>query len=292
VPVGPEIGFLAPHGRERLSASNLRRTPVKGDDPSSAGCLVGVQALLLDLNGVLYDKPNRAIPGAGEALKWARRGGLPIRFVTNTATRSAKAIREGMVRLGFALEQHELVTAPLAAQSWIKERGLRPHALVHPAIADVFDGLGAGPPDCVVLGDAREGLTYDALNQAFRLVLDGAPLIGIGLNRCFREAGQWMLDAGPFTQAIAWAAEVNPLIMGKPSAAFYEQVVAELGLKATQCLMVGDDVEADVAAAVDAGLQAALVRTGKYRARDEERCPAGVHVIDSIAALPRLQLRV
>jgi len=127
--------------------------------------------------GGLFEQPNLAIPGAGEALKWARRGGLPIRFVTNTATRSAKAIREGMVRLGFALEQHELVTAPLAAQSWIKERGLRPHALVHPAIADVFDGLGAGPPDCVVLGDAREGLTYDALNQALRTVAYGGTVV-------------------------------------------------------------------------------------------------------------------
>jgi ribonucleotide monophosphatase NagD (HAD superfamily) len=35
--------------------------------------------------------------------------------------------------------------------------------------------------------------------------------------------------------------------------------------------MVGDDVEADVNGATDAGLQGILVQTGKYRDGDEDR---------------------
>ena len=35
--------------------------------------------------------------------------------------------------------------------------------------------------------------------------------------------------------------------------------------------MVGDDVEADVIGAIEAGLEALLVRTGKYRAGDEQK---------------------
>jgi ribonucleotide monophosphatase NagD (HAD superfamily) len=54
--------------------------------------------------------------------------------------------------------------------------------------------------------------------------------------------------------------------MGKPSAAFFWVVTGSLALPPAECLMIGDDVEADVCGARSAGLQAALVQTGKYRA--------------------------
>ena len=40
-----------------------------------------------------------------------------------------------------------------------------------------------------------------------------------------------------------------------------------------------------VKSAIDAGLQACLVRTGKFQAGDEEKVPAGARVIKSVAEL-------
>jgi ribonucleotide monophosphatase NagD (HAD superfamily) len=65
-------------------------------------------------------------------------------------------------------------------------------------------------------------------------------------------------------------------------------VVASTGLPPQDCLMVGDDVDADVAGAMARGLRAVLVRTGKFRPGDEGRLPPGGLVIDSIAAWPPL----
>jgi ribonucleotide monophosphatase NagD (HAD superfamily) len=48
----------------------------------------------------------------------------------------------------------------------------------------------------------------------------GKPLIGIGMNRCFREQELWMLDAGAFIHAIEWAARTTATVVGKPSAPF------------------------------------------------------------------------
>ena len=244
-------------------------------------------ALFLDLNGVLYDRPDEVLPGAVDTVNWARGRGLPLRFVTNTSTRDEGRIRSDLAGIGIAVEAGELFTAPLAARAWIEQRGLTPHCLVHPALRATFADLAGSAPDCVVLGDARGDLTYDALNRAFRLVMEGAPLVGLGMNRRFREGGEWMLDAGGFIRAIAWAAEVEPVVMGKPSAVFFQQLVADVGVPASECLMVGDDVEADVAAARAAGLVGCLVRTGKYRPGDERRC-GGALVIGSIADLPRV----
>jgi HAD superfamily hydrolase (TIGR01458 family) len=245
-------------------------------------------ALLFDLQGVLIDE-RQPLPGAVETVTQARRRGLPIRFLTNTATRSQKALLDDLRELGFCPDPEELITAPLAALRWIEREGLRPMILVHPAIAPLFAAhAGSGPPDCVLLGDARDQLSFAHLNAALELLLQGAPLIGIGRNRRFREGGRWMLDAGAFLAALEYGAGCEAIVMGKPSAAFFREVTGSLALPPAACLMIGDDVEADVCGARTAGLQAALVQTGKYRITDLERLPSDAALLDSIGSLGTL----
>lgn len=241
-------------------------------------------ALLLDLSGVLFNN-NQVIDGAVECVREARQRGLQLRFVTNTASRSHDSIVQHLLDLGFNIQNGELYTAPRATATYLQQHNLSPYALVHPAIVDEFSSLAQAPPNCVVLGDARDGLTYEAMNRAFQLCQQGSPLIGIGLNRYFNGAHGLMLDAGGFIKGLAWAANIEPIIIGKPSPRFYQQIVNSTGLTAQQCLMVGDDVAADVMGAIDAGLQACLVQTGKFRANDLHQLPQQARTIASINEL-------
>ena len=245
---------------------------------------VNYDALLLDLSGVLYDG-SRIIAGAREAVAEARQRNLVIRFVTNTATKSAATLVADLQRMRIDAHADEMFTAPMAAKAYLRRHGLRPYLLVHAAIRHEFADLDQRDPDCVVLGDARDDLNYSSLNRAFQLCKNGAPLLGIGMNKYFMDEDGLMLDAGAFIRAIEWAADVEAIVMGKPSAAFFEQVVASTGVPAEHCLMVGDDVAADIGGAVAAGLQGCLVRTGKFLPGDEAKLPASAHLIDSIGAL-------
>lgn len=243
-----------------------------------------VKAFLLDLSGVLYDG-DQAITGAALALSRAREQQRVMRFVTNTATKSAARILSDLSAMGIDIAEEELFTAPIAAKTFIKEQNLRPYCLIHPALLAEFASLPQNEPNCVLIGDAREALTYDNLNKAFRLCQAGAPLIGIGMNRYFKGNDGLMLDAGGFIRLIEWAAGVEAMIMGKPSKTFFAQVVASTGFAPRDCLMVGDDVHADVVGAVEAGLQGCLVQTGKYQPGDESALPDPTRVIPSIASL-------
>ena len=239
------------------------------------------KALLLDLSGVLYEG-RRIVPGAIEAVDWARQAGLTLRFVTNTATDTPEAILNRLSDMGFDVHDSELFTAPMAAKAYIREKRLRPFCLLHPALMDEFSDLNDRDPNCVVLGDAREALNYDNLNAAFRVCMKGATLIGIGMNKFFKDDDGLKLDAGPFIRALEWAADTEAVIMGKPSRDFFDQVVASTGCKPAACLMVGDDLKGDVEGAVHAGLQGCLVRTGKFQDEDANHLPAGAGMIDSI----------
>lgn len=246
-----------------------------------------IKAVCLDINGVLYES-NELIEGALNCVDFLRRAGLLIRFVTNTASQNSKQITVRLARMGIKVADGELFTAPLAARQYIVEHGLRPFCIIHDNLQADFKTLQQSHPNVVLLGDARDGLSYANLNLAFQLCKKGAPLVAIGMNKFFSEHGKLMLDSGAFVHAIEWAADCQAVIMGKPSIAFYQQVVKSLGCKAEQCVMIGDDVLSDVQGAIDAGLHAVLVRTGKYCKQDDVLCPDSANIISSIAAFPKL----
>ncbi|SEQ58606.1 HAD-superfamily subfamily IIA hydrolase, TIGR01458 [Amphritea atlantica] len=246
--------------------------------------LTGIQALLLDISGVIY-QGSQPVEGAVEVIEKARQKGLTVRFLTNTASKSSAQIMQELRSMGVNIEPQELFTAPRAACELIDERGLRPYCILPDAIAAKFECYPPEQADAVLLGDAVDGLSYASLNQAFRLCQAGAPLIAIGMNRYYMSDEGLQLDAGPFVKALEWAARTEAQVMGKPGRAFFHRAVASTGYQAHECLMVGDDIDADVLGALDAGIPAVLVRTGKYCPEDEQKLTSGGRVIDSLAHL-------
>ncbi|WP_373020078.1 TIGR01458 family HAD-type hydrolase [Thiomicrorhabdus sp.] len=247
----------------------------------------GIKALLLDLSGVLYEGDNR-IPGADTTLQWLRNQGYVVRFVTNTATESHRQILNKLKDMGLDIQEPELFTAPQAAKNYLTAHNMRPYCILHPNLEEEFSDLCGGEPDCVLLGDAQDGLSYANLNQAFRFLEQGMPLFGIGKNKYFMNHDGLKLDAGAFLHALEWASGTEAVIMGKPDAHFFAEAVRSTGFEMHECLMVGDDVESDVQGAVNAGLYASLVRTGKFKEADQQKLPEQAYLIDSIKALPDL----
>ncbi|HXG80046.1 MAG TPA: TIGR01458 family HAD-type hydrolase [Methyloceanibacter sp.] len=231
-----------------------------------------IRAVLLDLAGVVYDA-DRPLPGAIEAVARLREAGFGLRFLTNTTRTPRRALLQRLGGMGLSLSSEELLTPAQAARDWLAARRLSPHLLVHPALKEDFAGLPEGEGQAVVVGDAAHGFSYDALNTAFRKLLEGAEFVALARNRSFKdEDGKLSIDTGAFVVALEYASLREAVLLGKPAPDFFQAAIASLGCDRREAVMVGDDAEADVAGALAAGLGAALlVRTGKYRPGDEER---------------------
>jgi HAD superfamily hydrolase (TIGR01458 family) len=243
------------------------------------------KGVLLDLGGVVYvgEEP---LPGAKEALGRLKDAGLPLRYLTNTTRKPRRALLEMLENIGLPVEREELFMPAIAARALLEEKKLSPHLLVHPALEEDFTGLEGGEGTALVVGDAAEGFTYRAMNDAFRVLEEGAGFYALAKNRSFQDKdGARSLDTGAFVAALEYASQREATVLGKPAAAFFHAAVDSLGCAAEETVMVGDDVEADVGGAKDAGLTGVLVRTGKYKDGDEERIsPPPDHVAADLSA--------
>ncbi|GHC17508.1 TIGR01458 family HAD-type hydrolase [Aidingimonas halophila] len=230
------------------------------------------QAVLLDISGVLHED-GIPLPYAVEAVRRLQEASIALRFITNTSRKTGATVYAELLQMGFEVERSQIHTAPSVIKRYILQHGLRPYLLIHDDLVPEFDDLDCTAPNAVVVCDAEHRFDYAHLDDAFQVLNQGAPLLAVGTNRYFHQRGGLHLDAGPFVKALEYAADTQALVLGKPAAGFFHGVLEEVGIEANQAMMVGDDAEADVAAAMQAGLQGCLVQTGKYRDGDERWAP-------------------
>lgn len=251
-----------------------------------------ITGLLVDLDGTVYEA-GKPIPGARRTIEWLRAREVPFLFTTNTSRTSRRAVVDSLGRLGVAAEQEEVLTAPVTAARWLEAEGLRRVQLLLPGATHEDFGrleIVEERPDAVVVGDLGDGFEFWVLNAAFRSLRDGARLVAVHKNRFWITESGPTLDAGPFVVALEYAAQVESVLVGKPSPNFFRTAASLLGVERDGLAVVGDDPESDVAGARAAGLTAIQVRTGKYDVAGDEGVAVDEpdEVIASIADLPRL----
>ncbi len=251
--------------------------------------LQDIEGVLLDLDGTIF-VGDRLIPGAADAVAALRRGGVPMRFGTNTTRMSRSSLVERMHHLGLELDAEEVLTAPLAAASWLEKKGLWNVSLCVPeATHSDFSHFTVNEtsPQAVVVGDLGAGWDFQRLNRAFNHIMEGAEFVALQRNR-YWDTGQGLaLDAGAFVTALEYATGQEATVMGKPSPAFFQAAAESMEVDLFNMAVVGDDVGTDVAGAQACDAATVLVRTGKFREDDLARgAPKPDLILDSVASLP------
>ena len=255
------------------------------------GSLTHIRGLLIDLDGVLY-VGEREIAGASEAVRFLKTEGIPLRFTTNTTTRSLRELHEKLAAYGIPVERQEIFGVHQAAVAYLKQRG-RPSCkfLLTESPLSEFEAFPQNDtnPEYVVVGDIGKRWDYDLMNEIFTLLTGGAKLLALHKGKFWQTEQGLRVDIGAFVAGLEYVTEKQATVLGKPSEEFYRLALADLGLAPGEVAMVGDDIESDIGGAQKVGMTGVLVRTGKYRetlVRQSGISPD--FTIDSIADLPRL----
>ena len=248
---------------------------------------------ILDLDGCVWIG-GEPTPGAVEAISELRKRGKRLAFATNDPRSATEDYVTRLWGLGVQASLADVVTVGGAVQHLLAERRsgrtafvvgtepLRKH--VADAGVRVLNGTDLASRAELVVVAGTEELVYDDLRNATLAVRRGAELIATGRDPIYPQPdGDWP-GTGAIVAAVEYATGETAQIVGKPEPQLFITALDRLGEGKT--LVVGDRLDADVAAAGRVPLDAALVLTGGA-SRDEldGAEPKPVAVADNLAAL-------
>lgn len=268
----------------------------------SAGCPDSVflpssapHGFLIDMDGVIY-RGSELIPGADRFIAELLALDLPFFFLTNNSQRTRRDVVTKLGRLGIRVAESHIFTCAMATARFlasqkpggtafvIGEGGLL-QALHHNGYSIVDH-----EPDYVVVGEGR-AVTYEMVETAIRMVINGAKLIATNLDpNCPTQAGL-RPGCGAIVAMIETATGRKAFSVGKPSAVMMRAARKELGLDASRTTMIGDTMETDILGGVQLGYRTILVLSGGTR---REHLAAFAYrpdmVVESIAELSAADL--
>ncbi|WP_125773885.1 HAD-IIA family hydrolase [Antribacter gilvus] len=242
------------------------------------------------MDGVLVHE-GTALPGASEFVKALREKDRPFLILTNNSIFTARDLRARLATSGIDVPEESIWTSALATAQFLKDQ--IPGGSAYPigeaglttALYEAGYTLTESDPDYVVLGETRT-YSFEAITKAIRLILGGSRFICTNPDTTGPSKEGPLPATGSVAAMITAATGRKPYFVGKPNPMMFRSALNRIDAHSEVTAMIGDRMDTDVVAGIEAGLQTFLVLTGSTRAGDVEKYPfRPSHVVDSIADL-------
>ncbi len=243
---------------------------------------------LSDMDGVLV-REEHAVPGASEFL--ARLAERERRFLvlTNNSIFTPRDLSARLARAGLIIPEESIWTSALATAAFLVDQlpGGSAYVIgeagVTTALHEVGYTLTDREPDFVVLGETRT-YSFEAITRAIRLIEGGARFIATNPDVSGPSDEGSLPATGAVAALISAATGRQPYFVGKPNPMMLRSALNRIEAHSENTVMVGDRMDTDIIAGIEAGLDTLLVLSGSTRAPDVERFPYRPgQVLDTIA---------
>ena len=243
---------------------------------------------LIDMDGVLVHE-DQAIPGAREFLARLTERGKRFLVLTNNSIFTPRDLAARLARSGLDVPEPAIWTSALATADFLSSQVpngsayVIGHAGLTTALHEVGYTLTDIDPDFVVLGETRS-LSFESITRAVRLVKAGSRFIATNPDVTSPSVEGPLPATGSVAALITTATGAQPYFVGKPNPMMFRSAMNRIEAHSESTVMVGDRMDTDVVAGIEAGLETILVLTGSTRAEQIGRFPyRPSRVLDSIA---------
>ncbi|MGK5558081.1 HAD-IIA family hydrolase [Actinomadura kijaniata] len=247
-----------------------------------------IESWLSDMDGVLVHE-GQAIPGADEFVRRLARSGRPFLILTNNSIYTRRDLSARLATLGLQVPPEAIWTSALATARFLADQ--RPEGSAYvigeagltTALHEAGYVLTDLEPDYVVLGETRT-YSFSQITKAVRLIENGARFIATNPDPIGPSLEGSLPATGAVAAMITKATGVEPYFVGKPNPLMMRSALNAVGGHSESTAMIGDRMDTDVVAGVEAGLETILVLSGVTRKEEVERFPfRPSHVVNSIA---------
>lgn len=229
------------------------------------------EAYFFDLDGTIY-LGDQLLPGVTELFDWLVSNDLPYAFVTNNPTKTVADYEQRLEGMGLSAVGR-VITSSTATASWLQTH--RPGAVVYPVseppLIQTLEDAGIEISDDptkidIVIASFDRTFNFAKLDISFRAIVEEKRAILVATNPdryCPMKNRLGVPDAAAIIGAIEACTQVKcEHVFGKPSPALVEISAEILGVEIANSVMVGDRIYTDIAMAINAGMDGALVLTG------------------------------
>ena len=249
-----------------------------------------IESWLTDMDGVLIHE-GVPIPGADAFLTKLRESGKPYLVLTNNSIYTARDLQARLTRMGLHVPVENIWTSALATAQFLDDQ--RPGGTAYvigeagltTALHDIGYILTDSDPDFVILGETRT-YSFEALTKAVRLINNGARFIATNPDETGPSTEGVLPATGSVAALITKATGKDPYFVGKPNPLMMRAALNRLEAHSETTAMIGDRMDTDIVAGLEAGMRTVLVLSGIMKAEDVDRYPfRPSRVVSTIAEL-------
>lgn len=245
---------------------------------------------LIDMDGVMY-RGSELIPGARDFVKLLLEREIPFCFLTNNSQRTQRDVATKLLRMGIPIQERHVFTCAMATAQFLAAQKPDGTAFVigEGGLLNALHLHGYSvvdhSPDYVVVGEGRT-MTQEMLEAAVKMILAGAKLIATNLDPNCPTVQGTRPGCGATVAYLETATGTKAFSVGKPSPVMMRAARKQLGLVASETIMIGDTMETDILGGVQMGYRTILVLSGGTSREDLTHYAYRPHaVVDSIGAL-------
>jgi NagD protein len=249
-----------------------------------------IRSWLIDMDGVLVHE-EQIIPGADRFLAALREREEPYLVLTNNSIYTRRDLAARLSASGLAVPEESIWTSALATASFLEDQRPGGSAFVigESGLTTALHSSGytmtERNPDYVILGETRT-YSFERITQAIRLIEAGARFIATNPDPTGPSPHGSLPATGSVAALISRATSVEPYYVGKPNPLMMRSALNAIDAHSETTAMIGDRMDTDVVAGLEAGLHAILVLSGVATRAAAERFPyRPSRIIDSVAIL-------
>ena len=243
--------------KPRVPVTDVLNTPPQRDDPIS---------FLTDMDGVLV-KEGEIIPGADEFLNELRENDVEYMVLTNNSIYTPRDLSARLERTGINIPAERIWTSAkataafLASQKEVSTAYVVGESGLTTALHEIGWILTDSDPEYVVLGETRT-YSFEAITTAIRLIRRGAKFICTNADITGPSPEGVLPATGAVASLIQTASLKEPYYVGKPNPMMMRSALRRIGVHSENTIMVGDRMDTDIKAGMEAGMKTILVRSG------------------------------
>lgn len=246
------------------------------------------KSYLLDMDGVLV-RSKMPIPGAAEFIGRLLSTQTPFLVITNNPVHTPRELHDRFTSAGLDIPADRIHTSAMATARFVARQrpGGTAFVLGEPGMFEAMEEVGYRitdqSPDYVICAESMH-FDFHEITTAIRLILAGARFIATNPDNAGPSDDGIIPECGALAALIESATHIKPYFIGKPNPMMMRSALDRIGALAEHAVMVGDRMDTDIVAGMEAGMETVLVLTGVTTRQMIDRYPyRPTRVIDSVA---------